>query len=85
MSKPADLRTLVRLTSFAHMVVQGGGAPSAKPTDSTWTEEKECLILLLKARMMLRDIVEGRLKQGIQMKRKTTINKKWGSNKHFLC
>jgi len=62
MSKPADLRTLVRLTSFAHMVVQGKPA-AARPTDGTWIEEKECLILLLKARMMLRDIVEGRLKQ----------------------
>eukprot|EP00026_Physarum_polycephalum_P003083 Phypoly_transcript_03092.p1 GENE.Phypoly_transcript_03092~~Phypoly_transcript_03092.p1 ORF type:complete len:847 (+),score=180.92 Phypoly_transcript_03092:122-2542(+) len=61
MSKPpADFRTLVRLTSFAHMVAQG---PAAPKTDATWVEEKECLILLLKARMMLRDIVEGRLKQ----------------------
>jgi len=33
------------------------------PNDATWIEEKECIILLLKARMMLRDIVEGRLKQ----------------------
>jgi hypothetical protein len=44
------------------MVAQG---PAAPKTDATWVEEKECLILLLKARMMLRDIVEGRLKQGI--------------------
>ena len=52
----------MRLTSFAHIVTQG---PAAPKTDATWVEEKECLILLLKARMMLRDIVEGRLKQGM--------------------
>jgi hypothetical protein len=44
------------------MVAQG---PAVPKTDATWVEEKECLILLLKARMMLRDIVEGRLRQGI--------------------
>jgi len=53
-----DIRRLERLVS--HKVLQ---RPVQNVTDATWAEEKECLILLLKARMMMRDIVEGRLKQ----------------------
>lgn len=44
----------------SHKVLQ---RPVQSNNDATWVEEKECLVLLLKARMMLRDIVEGRLKQ----------------------
>lgn len=55
-----DIRRLERLVS--HKVLQR--PVDQRPNDSTWVEEKECIVLLLKARMMLRDIVEGRLKQG---------------------
>jgi len=54
-----DIRRLERLVS--HRVLQR--IPVQSNNDPTWGEEKECLVLLLKARMMLRDIVEGRLKQ----------------------
>ncbi len=51
---------LQRLQSFRGVVQR-----PVSHIDATWVEEKECLILLLKARMMLRDIVMGRLKQGL--------------------
>lgn len=55
------LRTLVRLASVVSKL--GAAAKDNVVSDPVWVEERECLILLLKARMMLRDMIENRLKQ----------------------
>lgn len=58
-----SLRSLVRLQSVANKL----GEPLTRPNaprgdvDMTWLEERECIVLVLKARMMLRDMIEGRL------------------------
>lgn len=51
------MRTLMRFASVAHSLGQGNKPPPT--SDPTWIEERECLILVLKARMMLRDMIEG--------------------------
>jgi Ras GTPase-activating-like protein IQGAP2/3 len=60
-SRPAlqRLRTLVKLAS----VVNNFTTAVQPRNDPVWVEERECLILVLKARMMLRDMIENRLRQ----------------------
>jgi len=50
------MRTLLSLPKI-------GGQETKQRNNPTWVEERECLILVLKARMMLRDMIETRLKQ----------------------
>jgi len=54
-------RSLVRMHSMAQNL--STQKPSLNRADPTWAEEKECIILVLKARMLLRDMIECRMKE----------------------